>query len=31
MSGVVIEVFHAKWLICGGVERQRYVYVLAVL
>ena len=23
--------FHAKWLICGGVERQRYVYVLAVL
>ena len=22
---------HVKWLICGGVERQRYVYVLAVL
>jgi len=27
----LFKFFHAKWLICGGVERQRYACVLAVL
>ena len=34
LNGCLVWLFkfpHTKWLICGGVERQRYACVLAVL